>query len=78
MSEPRENTGILFRNNRKQSDASPDYTGTLNVGGAEYQISGWIKQGAKAKFMSLSVRPKNETKQPARTNAQRCDDKIGF
>jgi hypothetical protein len=55
----RENSGVLFKNDRKQSEHSPDYTGAINVGGVEYQISGWIKQGAKAKFMSLAIKPKN-------------------
>jgi hypothetical protein len=55
----RENSGVLFRNDRKQSDKSPDYQGSLNVAGVEYQLSGWIKQGPKAKFMSLAIKPKN-------------------
>jgi hypothetical protein len=67
----RENSGILFKNDRKQNDNSPDYTGSINVAGVEYQISGWIKQGAKAKFMSLAVKPPKsagETKQTAPAN----------
>lgn len=56
----RPNSGILFKNDRKDSDNHPDYTGSINVGGTEFFINGWIKQGAKAKFMSLSIKPKYE------------------
>ena len=57
MTEPRDNTGILFKNDRKTSDTHPDYTGTITVAGEQFALSAWIKQGKSAKFMSLSVKP---------------------
>jgi hypothetical protein len=54
------NRGALFKNNRKDGDASPDYRGEINVGGVEHWINGWIKQSKKGeKYMSLSVRAKD-------------------
>jgi hypothetical protein len=50
------NRGVLFRNDRKENDKHPDYRGTINVEGHEYEISAWIKEGKKGKFMSLSVK----------------------
>lgn len=50
------NRGALFKNDRKESDKHPDYTGKLNVGGVDYWISAWIKEGKSGKFMSLSVK----------------------
>jgi hypothetical protein len=43
-----------------QSDRS--IGGSLNVNGAEYNISAWIKESRKdgSKFMSLSVEPKRD------------------
>lgn len=52
------NRGALFINNRKDRDSHPDYTGTLNVNGEEFWISGWKKQGRSGTFLSISVKPK--------------------
>lgn len=52
--------GVLFKNDRKEQDNHPDYKGSLNVGGVEFWLSAWIKQGEKGKFMSLSVKPKEQ------------------
>ena len=53
------NRGVLFKNNRKEADNHPDYTGNINVGGVDYWLSAWIKTSAKGtKYMSLSVQPK--------------------
>lgn len=74
----RANSGILFRNDRKQTDKSPDYTGLLNVDGIEYQLSGWIKQGAKAKFLSLSVKINSAGAQKTVAGGNFHDDQIPF
>ena len=56
------NRGAIFANDRKEKDTHPDRTGTLNVEGVEYFIDGWLKDGKKGKFLSLSVKRKD--KQP--------------
>lgn len=53
------NRGVLFKNDRKDTDNHPDYKGSININGEEFWLSSWIKEGKTGKFMSLSVTPKN-------------------
>jgi uncharacterized protein (DUF736 family) len=72
--------GVLFKNNRKENDKHPDYTGTLNVKGHEYEISAWIKTSAKGtKFMSLSIKePYQKAGGSAPASRNDPDDEIPF
>jgi hypothetical protein len=57
------NRGVLFREEKKSEPADRDYSGSINIAGVEYWLSGWIKTSKKgSKFLSLSVRPKAEAK----------------
>ena len=58
------NRGTLFKNDRKESDSHADYRGTINVNGEEFWLNAWIKDGKNGKFMSLSVKPKEQQKAP--------------
>lgn len=54
------NSGALFKNDRKKTEKHPDFTGTINVNGDEFYLSGWSKEAQQSgkKFISLSVTPK--------------------
>ena len=55
------NRGVLFKNDRKETDNHPDYTGSINVGGRDFWLSAWIKQAKSGKkFFSMSVKPKDD------------------
>ena len=54
------NRGVLFKNDRKESERHPEYKGSINVDGQEFWLSAWLKDGKLGKFMSLSVTPKND------------------
>jgi hypothetical protein len=65
------NSGIITRNDKQGNESRPDYRGSINVEGREYWLSAWIKTGrdgtklAGQKYMSLSVKPKDEMPAPA-------------
>lgn len=49
-----DNSGALFRNDRKESDKQPDYKGTATINGVKLEIAAWIKESnSGTKFMSL-------------------------
>lgn len=77
----RTNTGTLSRNDRKEKDSHPSHKGKLNVGGVEYWLSAWVKEGANGtKFFSLSVQPKDAAPVAAKTTTYEEDlnDEIPF
>lgn len=58
--EHREGQGSLFKN-KKEKETHPDYRGDAMVNGALVEIAAWIKEGKNGgKFMSLSIKPKEE------------------
>ena len=57
--EKRDNSGALFKNDRKTTDNHPDYNGSALIGGVDMWISAWIKKGNGKTYMSLSFKPKD-------------------
>jgi uncharacterized protein (DUF736 family) len=74
------NRGVLFKNDKKESDKHPDYRGNMNVDGVEHWLDAWIKEGKNGKFMSLSIKPKEA--RPAKPQGKRPvpddDDSMPF
>ena len=58
--EQRDNSGVLFKNDKKETGNQPDYKGNITVDGQSYWLSAWIKDGKSGKFMGLAVSPKEE------------------
>lgn len=75
------NRGSLFKNDKKTEEKHPDLSGSINIEGVEYWISGWSKvsKGGQ-KFISLSVRQKQEQtrqiSQPTRAAKPTQDEDI--
>ena len=70
----KDNSGVLFRNDKKDTPNHPDYKGGLTVNGQEYWLSAWIKEGKSGKFMGLALSPKEPMKPSERSKATNFDD----
>ena len=57
--EKRDNSGVLFKNDKKETEKHPDYKGNIMVDGNEYWLSAWIREGKTGKFMGLAVSPRD-------------------
>jgi hypothetical protein len=69
VQQQRERSGILFKNDRKTKDSHPDYKGSATVGGEEFYLSGWLKQGRNGKFLSLAFTSKADQREGAAADA---------
>ncbi len=66
------NSGMLFKNDKGDNEKRPDYKGSVNVGGVEYWLSGWVRVAGESskrageKFISMKLEPKEQQAAPAR------------
>jgi len=77
------NRGSIWKNEKKETDKHPDFTGSLNVEGVEYWVSAWKrKPDAKenAPALSFSIKLKEARKAPESHKAVEpdFDDTIPF
>ena len=69
------NSGALFKNNRKETDTQPEYTGNVNADGTEYWLSAWVKTDKNGKkYFSLSLQPKERNYEDDIPEAPPIDD----
>lgn len=79
--EVRDNSGVLFKNDKKVNSTHPDYKGSIMVNGVEYWLSSWIKEGKNGKFMGLALMPKDESRgsdKPAASGVADMDNDVPF
>ena len=62
----KKNNGSLFKNEKKEKDTQPDYTGQVDVNDTLYNISAWLnvgKGGKKYFGLAFSIpKPKEDNK----------------
>jgi uncharacterized protein (DUF736 family) len=75
--------GSLFKNEKKETDKHPDYTGSATIKGTKYNLAAWISTSKKTgrKYMNLKLSPWG--KQEAKTSTPQAapadiDDDIPF
>ena len=76
-----DNSGALFKNDRKEQEKQPDYKGSLIVNGAEYWISAWLNESKSGqKYMGLKVNLKEQQQAPAapKNETVEFDDDVPF
>ena len=85
----KENSGLLFKNKRKNRDDPEtekwsDYQGEALIDGQSYWMNAWIKESRSdgSKFMSLSFNLKEQKSQAisggSKSNRNDMDDEIPF
>lgn len=72
--EQRDNSGTLFKNERREKDTHPHATGTAMIDGVMYYVSAWTKEGGKGKFQSLAFKRKDEQRQAVKEPRRQDDD----
>ena len=64
MAEQKDNSGVLFKNEKKTSDKAPDYSGSVVVDGKEKKIAAWVnkgKDGGKSYFSLKFEEPQQKS-----------------
>ena len=66
------NRGSIWRNEKKENDKHPDFTGSLNVDGKDYWVSAWKrKEGASDRSPALSFSVKRKDGKPTQSGSER-------
>lgn len=51
--------GVLFKNDDKQTDKHPDYTGSCQISGVDFWMSAWLNEAESGrKYMSFQFKKK--------------------
>lgn len=77
----KDNSGSIFRNDKREKDTHPHATGKCLIDGKLYYISAWTKEGNAGKFQSLSFKAAEQKSaapvaRKAAPQAQMLDDDL--
>jgi hypothetical protein len=78
---PKDNSGVLFKNDKREKETHPNAKGSALIDGVEYWVSAWTKEGKAGKFQSLSFEKKEAAPAkaaPRRPSRDTADDDVPF
>jgi hypothetical protein len=62
----RDNSGALFKNDRKEKETHADYRGSLTAAGVEYWLDAWLNKDKNGNtYLGVKVKPKDAPAEPA-------------
>lgn len=70
----KDNSGALFKNENKESDKHPDYSGSAVVDGVDYFMDAWLnvaESGRKYMSFRFKTKEKQSAAQPQRSAPKR-------
>ena len=69
------NSGSIFKNDKKESDKHPNAKGSALIDGVEYWVSAWTKESKDGdKYQSLSFQKKDDKPQSKPSKPQAKSD----
>lgn len=74
------NSGVLFKNDKGDNPARPDYTGTVTVEGKKYRLAAWIRESKNGgnKFLSIKLTEPQEQQAVTEDAKPEVDEEIPF
>lgn len=77
--ELKQNTGAIFKNERKQEDKHPEYKGKIDIDGKTYDIALWVKKSKNDKsYFSVKISEPYVGPQYAQTDGPDTNDDLPF
>jgi hypothetical protein len=72
--EQRDDSGSLFKNDKREKDTHPNARGSAKIGGVEYWVDAWTKKDKNGNpWQSLSFKRKDASKPAAKKPADDGD-----
>ena len=74
------NTGVLFVNKARKSDKYPNFRGTINVNGKDFEVAGWTRESKTGdKYLSLQIEePRTAQKAEPKPTSTDLGDELPF
>lgn len=72
--------GVLFRNDKRETDKHPEYTGKVQIRGEEFRLAAWVRESSKSgqKFFSIAVSEPQNTQAEPGSHEPDLDDSVPF